>query len=199
MTDPQVSSVAADSPTVEPLTARQAAFVQEYLIDNNGTQAAIRAGYSDVSAGSAASALLMNPKVVAAVAAARAQRLSRVQMKQDDVILEMSLLSHSRIDHYYVDDEGQVKLTDGAPSGAMAAIKSIRRKKTERFDAEHNLTTTYDVEITLWDKPAPLKLMGRHVGLFPDRVEHTGKDGGPIDTVTRIERVIIDPAQEKKP
>ncbi len=43
-----------------------------------------------------------------------------------------------------------------------------------------------DVEITLWDKVMPLRLMGRHVGLF-DRVEHSA----PIEHVTRIERVVL--------
>jgi hypothetical protein len=38
----------------------------------------------------------------------------------------------------------------------------------------------HDVEVELWDKPNALKLMGRHVGLFPDKVEVTGKDGEPL-------------------
>lgn len=93
----------------------------------------------------------------------------------------MAALAMSRIDHYIVDDNGQVQLAEGAPDNAMAAIQSIKRKKTVRQDTAGNITITYDVEIRLWDKPQPLKLTGRHVGLYPDRVEHVGKGGGPIE------------------
>lgn len=50
------------------LTFKQAAFVREYLIDFNGKQAAIRAGYAENSAEVTASKLLSNPKVAAQVA-----------------------------------------------------------------------------------------------------------------------------------
>lgn len=104
----------------------------------------------------------------------------------------MSLLANARIDHYLVDDAGNIHLAPGAPEGAMAAIKSKKIKRTIKEDNEGNVTQTVDVEIQLWDKPGTLKLMGRHTGLFPDRVEVTGAGGGPVETVTKIERVIID-------
>jgi len=69
-----------------------------------------------------------------------------------------------------------LELAEGAPEDAMAAVQSIKRKT--RVDKDGSVT--FDVELRLWDKPAPLKLTGRHVGLYPDRVEVVGKDGGPI-------------------
>lgn len=180
-----------------PLNAKQKAFVSEYIIDMNGAQAAIRAGYSFNSAAVIATELLKKPNVAAAVARSKAQRAARVGMTQDSVLHEMSLLSHARIDHYVVSDKGEVTLAPGAPEDAMAAVQAIKKRTTVKEDAEGNITITYDVELRLWDKPTPLKLMGRHVGLFPDRMEHTGKDGGPIETkVTRVESVIIDPKKE---
>lgn len=103
----------------------------------------------------------------------------------------MSALALSRIDHYIVDDDGNVKLAEGAPDNAMAAVQSVKRKKIVKEDRAGNLTITYDVEIRLWDKPQPLKLTGRHVGLYPDKVEITGKGGGPIETVTEVRRTIV--------
>lgn len=171
-----------------PLNRRQEAFVAEYLIDLNGAQAAIRAGYSPNSAANIASDLLGRPHIAAAVQRAKAQRASRVNVSSESVLHEMSLLANSRLDHYVIDDEGQVKLAEGAPDGAMAAVQSIKKKTRVLKDG----TREYDVELKLWDKPSPLKLMGRHVGLFPDRVEHTGAGGGPIETVAKVERVIVD-------
>ena len=181
-------------PVVErPLNARQVAFVQEYIIDNNGTQAAIRAGYSPTSAGESACEFLKDSRIAAAVAKAQAQRASRVGVTQDSVLHEMSLLANASVDHYFVDEHGDLKAKPEAPDGAIRAVASI--KKTTRIDKDDNIT--YTVEFKLWDKPGSLKLMGRHVALFPDRVEHTGAGGGPIETVSKVERVIIDPVKEK--
>jgi phage terminase small subunit len=179
---------------------KERVFAAEYIIDLNATAAVLRAGCfnvsSEASASVAGSRLLGRPKVAALVEIMKAQRLSRVSITQDSVLHEMSLLSNSNLEHYVIDDDGQVKLAAGAPEGAMRAVQSIKRKKTIKEDKDGNVTITYDVELKLWDKPAPLKLMGRHVGLFPDKVEVTGKDGKPIETVTRIERVIVDAVQK---
>lgn len=68
------------------LTPRQAAFVREYLVDLNGAQAAIRAGYSPDAAKEQAARLLTNANVKAAVDAGKAARASRVQVTAEDVI-----------------------------------------------------------------------------------------------------------------
>jgi hypothetical protein len=62
----------------------------------------------------------------------------------------------------------------------MAAVKSLKKKTRVAPDG----TVTYEVEFALWDKPGQLKLMGKHAGVAAcsDRVEITGKDGGPIVT-----------------
>lgn len=179
-----------------PLTPRQAAFVQEYLIDLNATKAAIRAGYAPSNAASYGSDLTKLPQVSLAIEVGKAQRETRTKMDRDQVLHEMSLLSNSRIDWFVIDNEGQVRLAAGAPEGAMGAVASIKKRITSTYNpATKETITKYDVELKLWDKPAPLKLMGRHVGLFPDKVELTGPGGGPIDVVTRIERLVVDPVQ----
>jgi phage terminase small subunit len=182
-----------DEPSLAPLTPRQQAFVREYLIDLNGTQAAIRAGYNPNNATVQASTLLTYPNIHAAVEKGRAQRLSRVNMTSDTVLQEISILANSSIDHYYVDHEGQIHLTELAPEGAMGAIQSIKRKTVFHYDDNNNvIDRTYDVEIKLWDKPGQLKLMAKHAGLnFSDRVEITGKDGDAI--ITKVIREIVDP------
>lgn len=176
-----------------PLLPRQQAFVAEYLIDLNGTQAAIRAGYSFNGADVQAIRLLADARIADAIAKGKAQRISRVQMTADTVLHEISILAKSSIDHYYVDHEGQIHLTELAPEGAMGAIQSIKRKTVFHYDDDNNvIDRTYDVEIKLWDKPGQLKLMAKHAGLnFSDRVEVTGKDGGPV--ITKVIREIIDP------
>ena len=69
-----------------PLTARQAQFVQEYLVDLNGTQAAIRAGYSPRAASVQAVENLAKPRIQLALQQALAARAERTQIDQDWVI-----------------------------------------------------------------------------------------------------------------
>ncbi len=68
------------------LTPRQARFVDEYLIDLNATQAAIRAGYSANNADKIGPELLGKTRVSAAIAEAQAKRSERVSVSQDDVV-----------------------------------------------------------------------------------------------------------------
>ena len=76
-----------------PLTPKQVAFVQEYLIDLCATQAAIRAGYSAKTANVTGAKLLANAKVCAAVAAAQKARSERTQITADDVVRQLALLA----------------------------------------------------------------------------------------------------------
>ena len=68
------------------LTPRQAAFVREYLVDLNGTQAAIRAGYSEATAGSIAEENLKKPEIKAAVEAGMAARAAKVEVTAEMVL-----------------------------------------------------------------------------------------------------------------
>ena len=68
------------------LTPRQARFVEEYLINLNATQAAIRAGYSKKTAFVIGYENLTKPYISAAIAEAQAKRLERVTVSQDDVV-----------------------------------------------------------------------------------------------------------------
>lgn len=73
-------------PTTEELTEKQKRFGDEYLIDLNGTQAAIRAGYSTKAARAIAAENLTKPAVVAYIQAAMDARAERTQITQDQVL-----------------------------------------------------------------------------------------------------------------
>jgi phage terminase small subunit len=68
------------------MTPRQQRFVDEYLMNPNATQAAVRAGYSTRTANEQAARLLANASIAAAVQAAQQARCDRVQITQDDVL-----------------------------------------------------------------------------------------------------------------
>ncbi|WP_251877024.1 terminase small subunit [Achromobacter sp. Marseille-Q4954] len=72
-----------------PLTDKQRRFVDEYLVDLNATQAAIRAGYSRKTASSQGERLLRNVEIAAALAAAQHERSARVKIDADYVLARM--------------------------------------------------------------------------------------------------------------
>lgn len=187
-------------PELPELNPRQRAFVAEYLRDLNGTQAAIRAGYSAATAGEISSRLLTDARIANAVARGKEHRLAAVNVSAETILAEMNALASSDVDHYVITDDGRVALAPGAPPNAMKAIQSIKRKtriETRGKGEDAVEVRHYDVELRLWDKPGSLKLMGKHAGVKAcyDRLEVSGPDGGPIP-ITEVRSVVVDPQKE---
>jgi len=145
----------------KPLTPRQRRFVEEYLLDLNGKHAAIRAGYSPKTAEVQASQTLRIPKVQAAITAAQARRSQRTEITQDTVLRELAVLAQSSIDHYVIDDQGNVRVRDGVPPEAIRAVASLKKKIVHTESA-----VIYETTITLWNKPASVRMAGEHTGVF---------------------------------
>lgn len=150
-------------PGARALTPKQQRFVDAYLISLNATHAYREAGYLGTGnvAEAAASRLLRNVKVAAAVAAAQERRAAKLGITQDAVLHEIALLQHSNLAHYHVDDYGNIQLAPDAPADAMRALSSLKKKII------HTETgVIYETEIKLWNKPASLRMGGEHLGIF---------------------------------
>jgi phage terminase small subunit len=143
------------------LTLRQQRFVEEYLRDCNGRQAAIRAGYSVKTAEVQASENLRIPNVQAALAAAMAARSQRTQITADSVLREIAVLAMSNIQDFEIDDHGNVGLRPGAPPEAMRAVQSLRKKVWQSAEG-----TMVEVELKLHAKAPPLRMAAEHLGLL---------------------------------
>ena len=89
------------------LTEKQQRFVDEYLIDLNATQAAIRAGYSAKTADVQGSRMLGNVKVQQAISEAMAERSKRTGINQDRVVLELAKIALVKITDV-VDSKGRI-------------------------------------------------------------------------------------------
>lgn len=83
--------------TTQELTDRQARFCEEYLIDLNATQAAIRAGYSEKTANEQGVRLLANVSVQEKIAELKAERAKRTEMTQDSVIQELAAVARAEV------------------------------------------------------------------------------------------------------
>lgn len=83
--------------TTQELTDRQARFCEEYLIDLNATQAAIRTGYSEKTANEQGARLLANVSVQGKIAELKAERAKRTEMTQDSVIQELAAVARAEV------------------------------------------------------------------------------------------------------
>ena len=145
------------------MTKKQKRFVEEYLIDLNATQAAIRAGYSPDTAGSIGAENLKKPEIKSRIDKAMAERSRRTGINQDRVLQELARIGFAKITDV-VDPETAEIRTD-ASEDDLACIQSIKIKPNE-FGTER--------EVKLYDKKAALVDLGKHLGLFKDKVELSG-------------------------
>lgn len=153
------------------MTLKQKRFVEEYLIDLNATQAAIRAGYSPKTAQEQASRLLSNVMVQSAISKAEADRSRRTGINQDRVIRELAKIAFlNPVDVIDMDDatiQGQANRDD------TACIASVKVKTIPTEDG--GIT---EREVKTYDKLKALELLGKHLGMFTDKLKVEG--GVPV-------------------
>jgi phage terminase small subunit len=154
------------------LTNKQRRFVAEYLKDLNGAQAAIRAGYSERSAKQQAEALLSKPHIQAAVSEAQAARSKRTEIDQDYVLARMV-----EIDQMDVLDI----MTDDMALKPVSQWPRVWRQYLSGFDLAEMFAGQGDERALVgilkkikWpDKVKNLELLGRHLGMFKDKLDVT--------------------------
>lgn len=157
------------------LTDKQQQFVDEYLIDLNATQAAIRAGYSAKTADQQGSRMLANVKVKQAVAEKQAQRSKRTGVNQDRVILELAKVAFAKMTDI-VDSNGRIK--EGASPDDLACIESIKYKES---DNEYGGSVEREVKIA--SKLKALELLGKHLGMWSDKFNVTVEKSEKLDDI----------------
>ena len=146
------------------MTKKQKRFIEEYLIDLNATQAAIRAGYSPDTAKSIGSENLTKPDIQARIAKAMAERSRRTGVNADRVVMELAKIAFVNAKDVINTETATVK--EGALPEDTAAIQSVKVKTFGEDGLER--------EIKMADKLKALELLGKHLGMFKDKVELSG-------------------------
>lgn len=148
----------------KPLLEKQKRFCEEYIVDLNGTQAAIRAGYSEKSAKQLASMLLTHANIQAYLGKLRAEQQERTKVTADRVVEELARIGFADMRHF-INERGRVRSIQDLDTEQSPVISEIR--------TETRLVGEQLVEITkfkLHDKVQALNLLGRHLGMFEDNV-----------------------------
>lgn len=165
------------------LNAKQRRFVDEYLIDLNATQAAIRAGYSTKRADAIGYENLRKPEIQAVITERMDDRSKRTEITQDRVLQELAKLG-------FADIRKAVKWGDGIAvahpdSGEMVVSNGIALISSDSIDDDTAASisevsqTAQGLKIKMHDKRAALVDIGRHLGMFKDKIEHSGEIKNP--------------------
>lgn len=140
---------------IESMTEKQKAFCLEYLVDLNGAQAAIRAGYSEKAAKEIASENLTKTNIKLVINALMKEREKRTEVTQDRVLLELAKIAFADLNDFVEYGPGGVKLKDSSTVDGTIVAEVSQSKHVKK--------------IKLHDKMKALELLGRHLAMFVDR------------------------------
>lgn len=147
------------------LTDKQSMFVKEYLIDLNATQAAIRAGYSPKSAMEQGYQLLQKTSVQEEIQIQMNNRSKRTEITADKVLKELAKLGFSDMRDFASWDSGGVNLMQSTDIEDTACVSEVSQSATA-FGT--------NVKIKFHDKKGALELLGKHLGIFVEKLEVSG-------------------------
>jgi len=147
------------------MTPKQKRFVDEYLIDLNATEAALRAGYSKRTAYSIGNENLKKPEIQKAIHQQMKDREKRTEITQDKVLREFAHIAFDDIRNYlefWTDENGKLQ---------------VELKSSEEIDTRNISEIQLDngkLKFKLYPKDNALIQLGRHLGLFNDKLSFDG-------------------------
>ena len=148
------------------MTPKQARFVEEYLVDLNASEAYLRAGYKTGNPNVCGSRLLANASIQKSVQEAQADLSRRTEITQERVLKELSRVAFG----------SQRDLLSWGPSGVVLEESNGLTDDAAAMVAEVGETVTANgksLKLKTHDKVKALELIGRHLGMFKDKIEHT--------------------------
>lgn len=152
------------------LTRKQERFVEEYLVDLNATQAAIRAGYSAKNADKIGSQLLGHSRVRARIDERMAELSRRTGVNQERIIRELARIAF--VDPTRVVNMDDAAIREEATEDDRAAIASVKVKRIPTQDG-----WGIEREVRFYDKNRALELLGKRFAMWVEKqeVDLTGK------------------------
>ncbi len=181
-------------------------FVDEYIIDFNATEAAIRAGYSKKTAAQQGYRLLQDERIQAAIDEAIAKRTKRMHITQDHVLgmwwqianADYNELSSVRRvacgycygDNITMDDDDDAREIDpsrepnpdcgicrGEGSPHVHIADTSKLSPSAKLLYQGAKETKFGIEVQTADRMKALDNVARHLGMFKDTVNHVSEDG----------------------
>ena len=171
-------------PTTKTLTAKQERFCQEYLIDLNCTQAAIRAGYSIKTAGQIGEQNYKKLEIQKRIQELQAKREKRTEITADKVLKELATIGFANVTDFVKVEKRTYMATDLLDPEAEPVEKEYKAVDVfetdaiapDKIPALASIKQGKDgIEVKMHDKVKALELMAKHLGMFTEKVEHDHK------------------------
>lgn len=168
------------------LAPKQNQFVAEYLVDLNVTQAAIRAGYSKKTAAQQGHKLMQMQEIEAAIQEARANREARTQITSDKILRELARIAFSDASDY------AKVVCMGSPKKAGIPMQGVRLTPTEELSVDQRAAiasieeTQTGIKVRTHDKVKALELLGKHLGLFTEKISIAAIDPAIVKEVEAL-------------
>lgn len=149
---------------MEKLTNKQKKFIDEYLVDLNATQAAIRAGYKEKTAYRTGAENLKKPQIQREIQKRMQERQQRTEVTQDMVVKELAAIAFAKATDY-------VEIRSNGVCGTVV-IKPTTDLSDQQIRAIAGIKEGANgIEIKLNDKEKALELLGRHLGMWNDKLD----------------------------
>jgi len=178
------------------LNDRQRVFAYEYLTDFNGTQAAIRAGYSAKGAKRHATKLLRDPRIQEIVERGKADRRQHLEITQERILDELAKIAFANaLDYHRIGDNGEpiidLSNLDEDKAAALAELQ-VDDYVEGRGDNSRDVRR---IRFKMHDKQRALELLGKHLGIFIER-HHMTLTRDPKDMTDEQLREVLERAGE---
>lgn len=189
------------------MTAKQQRFCDEYLIDLNATQAAIRAGYSEKTANEQGARLLAKVSIQTYIQERKQDRVERTEITQDMVLKELALIAFSNAADYasVVEKDAMVEVEGNMipvcdAEGNPVKYRTVEPVLTEELTDEQKRALAVikkgrdGFEVKPHDKVRALELLGKHLGMWQEKVEVSGTVDNPYSGLTteELKKLIAD-------
>lgn len=151
------------------LTEKQKMFCEEYLKDYNGTQAAIRAGYSERSAGQIAGENLKKHEIQQYLSKRFETVANKMQISQERTMLEIARLAYSDIRKFYTVDGALKPITelDDDAAAALAGVE-VYEERVSDATADEVVVAGTTKKIKTYDKTKALEMLAKHFKIYSD-------------------------------
>lgn len=151
------------------LTLKQRRFVEEYIIDFNGKQAAIRAGYSAKTAGEIAYENLNKPQISSVIKAIVDAKSEQLGLTADAVYRGVLRLLNSDPRKLY-DEKGKLKPVTEWDDDTALSVSGIEVEE----EIGEGTPPTRTCKVRFHSKTEPLRLGAQLLGLLEDKLRVTG-------------------------
>jgi phage terminase small subunit len=157
------------------LNDKQQRFAEEYLIDLNATQAAIRAGYSEKTAGQQAFDLLKKPEIQEQIQTLKKGRSERTKIDADWLLTRLADEAEADVADLY-NENGGLKPVDQWPEiWRKGLVAGIDTHQEYTYEDGEKIPDGVTMKVRLSDRIKRLELIGKHVDVqaFKEKVDHT--------------------------